>query len=309
MAPPRLRTWLERALADYRAFVQQQTRAQAVLVVFGTVLVASGLAHVAVWLAAGLPSLEGPVTWRKPIVFGVSTGVLTWSLAWIIGWLPATRALGRSVRLYVILMSAEIALIDMQQWRGVASHFNATTALDGIIFSAMGALILGVAAIIAGWTVALFRRPGVVPAALSAARAAMVFLNAGNLLGIFLAVWGGSQLAAGQVPNVFGGAGQLKIPHAVALHAVQVLPLIAWLLVISPAAEHERRRAVGHATFGYGGVLAFTLLQTFGGRAPLDVTVLSTAVLVVGSALLAWPLLVALRAGRTAPDSAAGASV
>jgi len=63
------------------------TSSQRLLIVFGAVMAATGLFHVGVWLATGQPSLVGPVTWRKPIVFGLSIGVLAWSLAWIIGHL------------------------------------------------------------------------------------------------------------------------------------------------------------------------------------------------------------------------------
>ncbi|MFM7108931.1 MAG: hypothetical protein ACKOZU_10100, partial [Planctomycetaceae bacterium] len=44
------------------------------LVVVGSVLVLSGVAHVAAWGALGGP-WEGPVTWRKPILFGISGGL------------------------------------------------------------------------------------------------------------------------------------------------------------------------------------------------------------------------------------------
>jgi len=196
--------------------------------------VASGLFHVGVWWTAGMPTLEGPVSWRKPITFGFSTGVLSLSISWVLGLLPQTPRLVRQAWAFSLLLIAEIALIDMQQWRGVASHFNNATAFDGAVFSLMGALIMSVAVLIAIWTVALFRpaasavramhagavdaeradRTSTSPELLWAARAGMVLLNAGNIIGLIMAA---SEMTA------------LKPVHGAALHAIQVFPLMVWL--------------------------------------------------------------------------------
>ena len=52
------------------------------LTLAGLFLAATGAFHIGVWLVAGAPSLEGPVSWRKPIVFGLSGAVATFSVAW-----------------------------------------------------------------------------------------------------------------------------------------------------------------------------------------------------------------------------------
>ena len=51
------------------------------LALWGAILVASGLAHVGAWAVGGGP-WEGPVTWRKPILFGISGGLTAVSLGW-----------------------------------------------------------------------------------------------------------------------------------------------------------------------------------------------------------------------------------
>ena len=194
-----------------------RSRAQNVVYRLGLVFLASGLFHVVVWLGAGMPSLEGPVSWRKPITFGFSTGVLCLSIAWILGLLPHTRRLLWQARAFAVLLAAEIALIDMQQWRGVASHFNNSTPFDGAVFSLMGALILAASVIIAFWTVATFRQPlATTPAYAFAVRAGMVMLNVGNLVGLVM--------AATQ-------ATQLKPIHGVALHVIQAMPVLVWLAI------------------------------------------------------------------------------
>jgi hypothetical protein len=204
------------------------SRAQRIVFWTGILFLASGVFHAGVWLNAGMPSLEGPVSWRKPMTFGFSTGVLSLSIAWVLGLLPQNPRLVTQAWLFSVLLIAEIALIDMQQWRGVASHFNNATAFDGAVFNAMGAIITSVAVLIAIWTVALFRASEGVElranalsspnsrALLWAARAGMVMLNVGNLIGISMAV---------------SGTSTLKPLHGAALHAIQVFPVAVWLAV------------------------------------------------------------------------------
>jgi hypothetical protein len=192
-----------------------RTAAQRVIFWTGILFLVSGLFHVGVWLAAGMPSLVGPVTWRKPITFGFSTGILSQSMAWIVGLLPQTARLVRQARWFAGLLIAEIALIDMQQWRGVASHFNRATPFDGAVFTTMGVLIVAVSVIIAWWTVELFPRPLPTTAAYAfAARTGMVMLSVGNLIGIIMATT---------------EATQLKPLHGAALHVIQALPIAIWL--------------------------------------------------------------------------------
>jgi hypothetical protein len=182
----------------------------------GLLFLASGLFHVGVWMDAGMPSLTGPVSWRKPITFGLSTGVLFLSLSWVVSLLPQTRRLARQAALFTVLLIAEVALIDMQQWRGVASHFNNTTPFDAAVFTTMGALIVSASVIIAIWTRELFRHKlPATPAYAFAARAGMVMLNIGNAVGIVIAVT---------------QATQLKPLHGITLHMIQVLPIAVWVL-------------------------------------------------------------------------------
>ncbi len=50
-------------------------------------LCASGLVHLGLWMAAG-QEWEGPISLRKPALFGISSGLTLWSLD---GCCPAYR--------------------------------------------------------------------------------------------------------------------------------------------------------------------------------------------------------------------------
>ena len=188
------------------------SKAQRILVWTAVLFLTSAAFHVLVWFSVGMPSLEGPVSWRKPMTFGFSSGVLCLSLAWVLGLLPQTPRLVRQAFLFSALLITEVALIDMQQWRGVASHFNATTTFDAAVFTTMGVLIMAVSVLIALWTIALFRRALPTSRRLAlAARAGMVMLNIGNFIGLLMAVTESTAV---------------KPLHGVALHAIQVLPVV-----------------------------------------------------------------------------------
>ena len=103
-------------------------------------LVVAGLLHIPVWLLDG-GSWEGTVSWRKPILFGLSTGITLWSLSVVVKNLPP-YTLDRIVSwLTVLSLVLEVGLITVQQWRGRASHFNQDTGLEQWIDGLMLLLI------------------------------------------------------------------------------------------------------------------------------------------------------------------------
>lgn len=299
--PPELPALPARLLQLWR----KRDRDQAWLGWLGLVLLAAGLVHVVVWLVVG-GSLTGPVSWRKPIVFGVSGGITTLSLAWVVSALPATRERAAWVRIYVVTMAVEVGLITLQAWRGVASHFNTSTPLDAGIFTAMGLLIAVASLAMIRWTWLAWRHPVLDLAEHRARLYGMLALVGSLAVGQWMAVHG-SMVTAGVIesaaPNVYGAAGLMKVPHAVGLHALQVLPLLAFLLRRTGRPAAYRARAVAMASAGYGLLFVAALGQTFAGRLPWD---LGPAMLTV---VLAAALLVILPFGaaRSARPSSATA--
>jgi hypothetical protein len=134
-----------------------------------------------------------------------------------------------------------------------------------------------------------------------AIRTGLVLMLASQAVGVQMIVQGG---------NTFGTAGDVKIPHAVTLHAVQVLPALALVLLLSNYREVRRVRIVGLGALGYAGLVASTMVQTFGGRGPLDLSVVASALALLGVGLLgvsAWAALHGL-GSRVSPSSDDGQS-
>ncbi|MFM8379207.1 MAG: hypothetical protein ACKOB1_07770 [Planctomycetia bacterium] len=260
------------------------------LVVVGVVLVASGLVHAVVWGFTGGP-WEGPVTWRKPILFGISGGLTSLSLAWAWAQLPRRTGDAWLAAATAWALFVEVALIDLQAWRGVASHFNRSTPLDSFLYDAMGLLILFVTFVSIDLMVRFFtQRTLLAPDMLLAARAGLVFLVWSCLLGVWVSVYGDIRTAAGLAPETFGNAGVPKFPHGAVIHALQWLPLLAWAARRAGMPTSRRFPLVASATLGTALLGGFSLLQTLAGRARFDTTPPAYALLVAAVVCLAVPV-------------------
>jgi len=262
------------------------------LALFGCVLIASGLVHLLVWGIRG-GAWEGPVSWRKPILFGISTGLTSLSLGWVWARLPRRRwdeALAAGTAWALLI---EVGLIDLQCWRGVASHFNRTTPLDSLLYDAMGGLILFVTLVVVDLTLRRFRATTGLPSdMLSAARTGLLLLVVSCGLGIWGSIHGDLRVARGLSPEVVGAAGVVKFPHGAVIHALQWLPMLAWGARRAGLALGWRQRLVTAAIIGSLLILAYAMVQTLAGRGRFDTTPASAALLVGGAVLLAGPWLV-----------------
>jgi hypothetical protein len=280
---------------------------QKTLALFGVAAAVFGVFHLVVWIVLGGPP-SGPYSWRKPTVFGFSVAVTCLSLAWAMTHLSLRRWLGWLLSASLVLaFTAELVLIGLQKWRGVASHFNIATPFDGAVFGAMGvAIVVVMAAIVVMCIAAFVRLPGASASVALAIRAGLAVLVVSQAFGalvirngipkVVAAMESGEPLReAIQSAATVGEAGFLITPHAVSLHGIQVLPLLALLLLLVPWSETWRLRTLAAAAAGYSGVVVVSAWQALGGRAFLDLSpaglvVLSASVLAVmipyGAALL-----------------------
>jgi hypothetical protein len=167
------------------------------------------------------------------------------------------------------------------------------------VFSWMGILIavvsLGIM-VMTVWTFSSLRGPG---SSVLATRAGMVFLTIGQVLG-FAIVTNGLGVDDLSRASIFGAAGEMKVPHAVALHGLQALGLLALLLERTTLPESRRTWLVLVGIAGYTLAFIVATIQTFGGRAPLDLMPLAVVGAAVAVLMLAIAYAAALRATRMA---------
>jgi hypothetical protein len=267
----------------------------------GALLIASGIFHFAVFLVRGGP-WGGPVSWRKPATFGLSFGLTVITLAWIGGLLGPRRRAAVAVVIVAVGSFLEVFLVVMQRWRGVPSHFNSATAFDGTVFDLMGVTIAIVVLAIVVIAALAFRRLDADPPMALAIRAGLLILLIGQALG-GLIIRNGLQIDMPPTQTdlaIFGRAGVMKVPHAISLHAIQVLPALALLLTFTRLSDRRRRSIVWMAAAGYLGLAATAILQTFSGRAPFDLTPMAAGLALISLILGAFALIRVVGGLRTA---------
>ena len=231
---------------------------------FGIAMVVSGLAHAVVWAITG-ESWEGPLSIRKPVLFGISTGVTLISLGWIQQKLkPAfyDRWLGRIMAATLLI---EVGFITIQYWRGHASHFNHDTTLDLVIERSITILIFIACVAILDIARRSFLYLDAPENMKLAIRGGLVFLLVSCGLGFFILFYGEHLVNRGQSPTTFGRAGVLKFPHGIVIHAIQYLPILAWAMSLLKIPDQQNIRAVWFAIMSLATFLLFSCWQTFNG--------------------------------------------
>jgi hypothetical protein len=258
---------------------------QFILFSLGGLLVLGGGLHVLVWLIAG-GSLDGPVSWRKPILFGFSGGVTVISIGWLAGKLKRRAGDLLLFSAFAIAMVVEVGLITLQQWRGTPSHFNRSTPFDASVLVWIESLILLATIVIADVTQRCWRPLRTDPDMTLAIRGGMLLLLLSCLLGFVLVAYGNHQVSLGRPPSIFGRAGVMKFPHGAPMHAIQILPALAWFLRLLKVGGAQRLRAVACAFASLVVFTIFSILQTFSGRARFDLWWFSGLVLAAAASLM-----------------------
>ncbi|MFF1834509.1 hypothetical protein ACFVXE_09945 [Streptomyces sp. NPDC058231] len=218
----------------------------------GGLLVVSGLLHLMVFAVDGGP-WDGPVSWRKPITFGVSFGLTLIALCWVASYLRmTTRARTVLLALFAADCVLEVAGITLQAWRGVPSHFNMETPFDTAVSMALavggGVLVV----ILTGLAVTSFvRRPDGPTGMALALRAGFAILLLALVSGAAMIARGVYLTRTGHQAAAYDSTASLKPLHAVGLHAIAVLPLLAGAMARTPWSDRTRRTVVRAAVGCY----------------------------------------------------------
>ncbi|GGV15203.1 hypothetical protein GCM10010260_62880 [Streptomyces filipinensis] len=223
----------------------------------GLLLVLSGLVHLVVFAVDGGP-WDGPVSWRKPVTFGLSFGLTLIAITWVTSYLRVGPRL-RSALLLALSADCvvEVGGITLQAWRRVPSHLDMETRFDTAVSMtlAVGGGVL--VALLTVFAVASFRRRPAGPAGMPlAVRSGFVLLLVALASGAAMIARGVVLTRTGHQEAAYHSTAPLKPLHGVSLHAVLVLPALAWLLSRSPRSERTRRRIVATAAGCYAAAVA-----------------------------------------------------
>ncbi len=223
------------------------------LLAISVLLIAAGLFHLGVF-ALDDRSWEGPLSWRKPTTFGLSFGLTLARITWVTSYLrvPArTRTLLMGV--FAADCVVEVSGITLQAWRDVPSHLNTSTSTNAAVaytLAAGGAVLIVILGTFAA--LALLGRIDASPSMTRALRAGFLLLLAGLISGAAMIAVGTTEMRTGDPSRAYELAGFLKTFHGVTLHAILVLPGLAWFTARLGWSERGQRRAVTAAVTGYG---------------------------------------------------------
>ena len=276
--------------------------ARAVLAV-GAGLSAVAFAIAVVGLIVDPTVLTGAPAWMKPAKFSFSIAVYLLTLRWILSYTRGhARLLAVLSTVITVTLIAEIALVEMQVLRGTTSHFNESTDFDSAVYYAMGGIVsLVVIATIAAGVLAL-RQRGIDTGVAAGLRWGIGVSVLGMLTAvtmIFNREW--TESGGHTVGAVDGGAGMLitgwslehgdlRVGHFIGLHALQLLPLLAWaLLRWTHLDATTRARLLTVAGASYTAVVLLVTWQALRGQSVVrpDGETLAVAAALVGLAAVA----------------------
>ncbi|MDN5851680.1 MAG: hypothetical protein L0K86_02325 [Actinomycetia bacterium] len=208
------------------------------------VLIGVGVVHLGVQAVVGGP-WDGPVSWRKPVTFGLAFGLTLATLGWVSG-IMAGQWRARLLGVFAAACVVEVTVITTQAWRGVPSHFNTSTPLDATfayIAAAGGAVILATSIGLAATT--MRAHPDVPPSMRLAVRAGFATYLTTLVIGAVMIAIG---VTAGRTVSqaaAYTAATELKAGHFATMHGILVLPVLAWLAAHATWTEQQRTSVVG----------------------------------------------------------------
>ena len=290
------------------------------------------LAGVLIGLIVDPRVVTGAPAWLKPAKFAISISIYSFTFLWLLRFVAGHPRLVRVAAVMTgIAFVVEMVIVAGQAARGRASHFNISTPLDEFLYTRMRDFVIVIFLMNVLIAVLLLRQRLPDPVFAWSVRLGILLSLVGMGVAVLMTVpnpataaaWEAGYAGAHSVGVADGGpglpivgwstvGGDLRAPHFVGLHALQIMPFVGWLLTRwRPGSPVQRERLVMMATagFAYLGLVLILTWQALRGQpivAPDRATVsglallLAMVVVVVAGALA--------RATRLAPAAEAAAA-
>lgn len=231
--------------------------------------------------------ITGAPAWMKPTKFAISVSVYTFTLLWMMGFIQGRKRLVNILGWVILVMFAlEFVAIVTQVFRGTTSHFNVSTPLNAFLYSGLMAipiLILFIANIVIA--VLLLRQRFDNPVLAWGIRLGFIITLLGLAEGFLMTQPTALQMAGwknGEPVTIVGAhsvgvedggpglpglnwstvGGDLRIGHFVGMHALQVLPFVAWFISRrKKLVTRQQVQLVWTAALGYLGIALLVTWQ------------------------------------------------
>ncbi len=268
---------------------------------FNRLITLAGLLHIMliplllVCMAIDPKVITGANAWIKPLKFAISAPFYSFTITWLLTYIQGRRRLVQTIANAIgVIVLIETLLIVLQVLRNTSSHFNLSTPFNAAVFSIMATAItilalMNLATVIllciqrldnrllatairfgalisfAGMMVAFLMTSGPTPSQ-------RADLEAGGKVTTVGAHSVGIEDGGPGLPLVGWSAvgGDLRVPHFVGLHGLQLLPLLGFLLTRHSARrryrEGQRASFVWTAGLGYLGWVGILTWQALRGE-------------------------------------------
>jgi hypothetical protein len=259
--------------------------------------------------------VTGAPAWLKPTKFAISIVIYTFTLLWFLSFIDTSKRWRKrlvNILGWVVLVTfaLEWFAIITQIIRGTTSHFNVSSPLNGALWALMGMaiMVLFIANLVITGLLLIQRFNN--PVFAWGLRLGLIITIVGLAEGYLMTDPTAQQLAgwkAGQAVTIVGAhsvgvedggpglpglnwsttGGDLRIGHFVGMHALQVLPFVAWFVSRRrKLSTHQQVQLVWTAALGYLGIVALVTWQALRAQpiiAPdsLTIAVFSTIVFTV----------------------------
>ncbi len=204
--------------------------------------------------------------WYKPFKFAFSTFLFAWAMAWYCHYLPEFN-----IRLFnwtvIILLGFEIAYIALQAGRGQLSHYNMSTPMYATLYSlmALAATVVTLYTAYVGFLFFTTTFPTLPSYYVWAIRMGIllfvVFSFEGFVMGSKLTHTIGGPDGGPGIPLLHWSTkfGDPRVAHFIGMHALQVLPLLAFYVF-------KNSKVTLAVALLYGLLALFTLVRALNGK-------------------------------------------
>lgn len=239
-------------------------------------------------------AITGAPAWLKPAKFAVSISIYCFTLLWLLTFIQHRPGAVRLISwVTAVALTVEMVLIGAAAAAGAASHFNVSSTVSRVVFltMAVGVVLTWVMCLVVA--VLLLRQPLADAAFALALRLGVIGAAAGMAVAFFMTVRPeqGGVLGAHSVGVADGGpglpivnwstvGGDLRAPHFIGLHALQILPVAGYLIVrFSPGWLRPVHRVSIVLTVGlsYLGIVVLLTWQALRGQPVASPDTLSLA--------------------------------
>lgn len=219
------------------SFISELRHRNDALYIFGLVCLIASLVFL-VLSATTTVRVYNVSAWYKPFKFAFSTFLYSWAMAWYCHYLQSFNVSLFSWTV-IILLGFEILYIALQAGRGQLSHYNISTPLYSALYSLMAIAATAVTLYTAYVGILFFRQslPLLPIYYLWAIRLSIILFVVFSLEGFVMGARlthtiGGPDGEAGiPILNWSTRYGDPRIAHFIGMHALQVLPLLAYYVV------------------------------------------------------------------------------